>query len=42
MTDHEKIKKKVKLKLPLTKEERAIYLLLIATIEEVKDYLANE
>lgn len=32
----EKIKAKVKLGLPLTEKERAVYLLFIATDEEIK------
>ena len=38
----DKIKCKAKLGLPLTKRERAIYLLFIASDEEAKDYLRRE
>lgn len=38
----EKIKAKVKLGLPLTEKERAVYLLFIATDEEIKGDLKND
>lgn len=38
----EKIKTKVKLNLPLTDKERAIYLLFIATEQEAKEFLIKE
>lgn len=38
----QKIKSKAILGLPLTARERAIYLLLIATEQEMKEFLAKE
>ena len=40
--DKERIKAKAILGLPLTAEERSVFLLLIATDEEVKEFLKNE
>ena len=37
-----KIRAKIVLGLPLTKRERAYYLLFISTIEEAKEYLEKE
>lgn len=39
---NEKIKTKVKLNLPLTDKERAIYLLYIATDQEAKEFVMKE
>ena len=38
----EKIKEKILLGLPLTERERAVYLLLIASEEEMREFLARE
>ena len=40
--EHAKIIAKIKLNLPLTKQERAIYLLFIATLEQATEFLKNE
>lgn len=37
-----RIKAKIALKQPLTQRERAYYLLYIATLEEMKEYIKNE
>lgn len=42
MQDILRIKSKAILGLPLTKRERSMYLLFIASDEEVKDYLKRE
>ena len=39
---NEKIKTKVKLNLPLTDKERALYLLFIASDKEAKEFLRKE
>ena len=38
----EKLKAKILLGLPLTERERAVYLLLIASEEEMREFLARE
>ena len=42
MENETKIKSLVKMGLPLTKKERAIYILLIATDEEARAYIEAE
>lgn len=40
--EQKKIIAKIKLNLPLTKQERATYLLFIATTEQATEFLKNE
>lgn len=40
--EYEKIKAKALLGLPLTNQERAIFLLFLATLEQAKEYLQKD
>ena len=42
MDQKQRIKAKAILGLPLTEKERAIYLLFIATVEEMREFLKQE